>query len=72
MQLPPLPTSGTPLMTTTSEAVEICCVKCQARTASRDMEAVTMKNGPPATRSICVECGIRKFRIGKFRIGMLP
>ena len=35
-------------MTTPSEAVEIFC----------------MKNGRPATRSICVECGTRKFRIG--------
>lgn len=23
-----------------------------------------MKNGRPATRSVCVECGTRKFRIG--------
>ena len=32
-------------MTTPSEAVEIFCVKCKAKTASRDIEAVTMKNG---------------------------
>ena len=30
----------------------------------RDIEAVTMKNGRAATRSICVECGTKKFRIG--------
>ena len=29
-----------------------------------DIEAITMKNGRPATRSICVDCGTRKFRIG--------
>ena len=51
-------------MTAESGAVEIYCVKCKARTASRDIEAVTMKNGRPATRSVCVECGTRKFRIG--------
>ena len=51
-------------MTTPSEAVAIYCVKCKAKTASRDIEAVTMKNGRPATRSICVECGTRKFLIG--------
>ena len=51
-------------MITPSEAVEIYCVKCKAKTASRDIEAVTMKNGRPATRSVCVECGTRKFRIG--------
>ena len=51
-------------MSTPSEAVEIYCVKCKAKTASRDIEAVTMKNGRPAVRSICVECGTKKFRIG--------
>ena len=47
-----------------SKAVEIYCVKCKARTGSKDIEAVTMKNGRAATRSICVECGTKKFRIG--------
>ena len=51
-------------MTTPSGAVEIYCVKCKAKTASRNIEAVTMKNGRPATRSICTECGTSKFRIG--------
>ena len=53
-----------PTMTTPSEAVEIYCVKCKAKTASRDIEAVTMKNGRAATRSTCVDCGTKKFRIG--------
>ena len=53
-----------PTMTTQSEPVEIYCVKCKVRTASRDIEAVTMKNGRAATRSVCVECGTKKFRIG--------
>ena len=51
-------------MTTPSEAVEIYCVKCKARTGSKDIEAVTMENGRTATRSICVDCGTKKFRIG--------
>ena len=51
-------------MTTPSEAVEIYCVKCKVRTGSRDIEAVTMKNGRPATRSVCEKRGTRKFRIG--------
>ena len=56
-------------MTTPSAAVEIYCVKCKAKakTASRDIEAVTMKNGRPAVRSICVDCGTKKFRIGVLR-----
>ena len=51
-------------MTTPSEAVEIYCVKCKAKTASNDIEAVTMKNVRPATRAVCAECGTQKFRIG--------
>ena len=44
-------------MTTPSEAVEIYCVKCKVRTASRDIEAITMKNGRPATRSTWRDTG---------------
>ncbi len=51
-------------MTTPSDTVEIYCVKCKAKTGSKDIEAVTMKNGRAATRAVCVECGTRKFRIG--------
>ena len=47
-----------------SETIEIYCVKCKAKTGSKDIEAITMKNGRPSTRSICVECGTKKFRIG--------
>ena len=51
-------------MTTPSESVEIYCLKCKAKTASKDIEAVTLKNGRPAIRSTCVECGTKKSRIG--------
>ena len=51
-------------MTTPSQSVEIYCLKCRAKTGSRDIKAVTMKNGRPATRSVCVKCGTKKFRIG--------
>ena len=47
-----------------AEPVEIYCLKCRAKTASKDIEAITMKNGRAATRSTCVDCGTRKFRIG--------
>ena len=49
---------------TTSSAPEIYCVKRRTRTESKDGEAVTMKNGRPATRPTSVPCGTRKFRIG--------
>ena len=48
-------------MTTPSETIEIYCMKCKAKTGSKDIEAITMKNGRPATRSICTECGTKKF-----------
>ena len=48
-------------MTTPSETVEIYCVKCKAKTGSKDIEAITMKNGRAATRSTCVDCGTKKF-----------
>ena len=51
-------------MSTPAGAVEIYCVKCKAKTASQDIEAVTMKNGRAATRSTCADCGTKKFRIG--------
>ena len=51
-------------MSTPPEIVEIYCVKCKTKTSSTDIEAVTMKNGRPATRAVCVDCGTRKFRIG--------
>jgi hypothetical protein len=28
-------------------------------------EQITMKNGRPATRGVCPECGTKMFRIGK-------
>lgn len=49
---------------TTTEPTLIYCVKCKAKTASRDLEPTTTKNGRPAMRAICVDCGTRKFRIG--------
>ena len=49
-------------MTTT---VQIYCVKCKAKTDSKDEQVVTMKNGRPATQAICLDCGTKKYRIGK-------
>ena len=52
-------------MTTTTEPTNpIYCVKCRTKTESRNVERVTMKNGRPATRAECQDCGTKKFRIG--------
>ena len=45
-------------------SIEIYCVKCKAKTSSKDVEGVTMKNGRPAMQAVCVDCGTKKFRIG--------
>ena len=45
-------------------AIEIYCVKCKAKTDSTNVESVTMKNGRPATKALCVVCGAGKYRIG--------
>ena len=44
-------------MSTPSDAVEIYCLKCRAKTPSRDVERVTMKNGRPALSGGV--CGLR-------------
>ena len=51
-------------MATPLESVEIYCLKCRAKTGSRDVEQVTMKNGRPALRAVCSVCGTGKYRIG--------
>ena len=50
-------------MATPSESVEIYCLKCRAKTGSRDVEQVTMKNGRPALRAVYTVCGTGKSRI---------
>ena len=51
-------------MATSPESVEIYCLKCRAKTGSRDVEQVTMKNGRPALRAVCSVRGTGKYRIG--------
>ena len=45
--------------------MEIYCAKCKAKTETRYLTEVTMKNGKPAGSGICVDCGTKKFRLGK-------
>ena len=49
----------------TSTEEQIYCFKCRARTGTSDPRAVTLANGSPATQGMCVDCGTRKFRIGR-------
>ncbi|MBT9163625.1 MAG: hypothetical protein DDT24_00542 [Chloroflexi bacterium] len=41
------------------------CVKCRAKVEIKDPQAITFKNGRPATRGLCPACGTKVFRIGK-------
>lgn len=51
-------------MTTVYETPQIYCVKCKTKTDNTDAERETMQNGRLATRAVCANCGVRKFRIG--------
>jgi len=44
---------------------EAYCVKCKAKKEMQDEEEVTMKNGKPAMKGVCPDCGTGMYRIGK-------
>ena len=44
--------------------MEMYCVKCKDKTATRDATPIVMKNGRDAVQGICAVCGTKKFRIG--------
>ena len=41
------------------------CLKCRERREMKNAEAITMKNGKPATQGACPTCGTKIFKIGK-------
>ena len=41
------------------------CVKCRAKREIKDATTITMKNGRPAVRGTCPNCGTKVFRIQK-------
>jgi hypothetical protein len=45
--------------------MEAYCFKCRAKREISNPEAVTLKNGRPATQGTCPVCGTKVFRIGK-------
>lgn len=44
--------------------VEAYCVKCKKKVEIKGAEKVTLKNGKPATKGTCPNCGTKVFRIG--------
>ena len=44
--------------------MEAYCFKCKTKREIKGPQQVTLKNGRPATRGACSECGTKVFRIG--------
>lgn len=40
------------------------CMKCRTKREVKSPEKVALKNGRPATRGTCPNCGTKIFRIG--------
>jgi hypothetical protein len=45
--------------------MEAYCFKCRTKKEISNPTAVTLKNGRPATKGDCKDCGCKLFRIGK-------
>ena len=43
--------------------MEAYCVKCKAKKEMKDPKSVTMKNGRPAMKGVCPDCGTGLYRI---------
>jgi RNase P subunit RPR2 len=41
------------------------CVKCKTSIEIKNPQNVTLKNGKPAIKGVCPNCGTSVFRIGK-------
>ena len=41
------------------------CLKCKQKREMNDPQAITMKNGKPATTGTCPVCGTKIYKIGK-------
>lgn len=44
---------------------EAYCVKCRTKREIKNQQETTLKNGRPALKGTCPECGTNVFRIGK-------
>ena len=47
------------------ENMEAYCVKCKAKKEMKDAQKVEMKNGRPAMKGKCPDCGTGMYRIMK-------
>jgi predicted GH43/DUF377 family glycosyl hydrolase len=62
----PLAADGiTPATPVKEKRIVAYCVKCKAKREMKNPVAITLKNGRPAIRGICLSCGTTMFRIRK-------
>jgi len=47
------------------EMPQAYCVKCKQNIEIKEPQNVTLKNGKPAVKGVCPNCGTSVFRIGK-------
>jgi len=52
--------------------IKICmvtayCVKCRTKRDMKNPKETKLKNGRPAVKGLCPECGTNIFRIGKLK-----
>jgi len=47
-----------------ADKIKAYCVKCRDKVEIKNAQAVTLKNGKPATKGVCPACGTGVFRIG--------
>ena len=43
--------------------VQAYCVKCKTKKEIKDPTPATLKNGKPAIKGVCPDCGTKMFRI---------
>ena len=46
------------------DEMQAYCLKCRTQREMSDAQAITMKNGKPATQGKCPVCGTKMYRIG--------
>ena len=51
--------------TVENEMPQAYCVKCKTNIEIKNPQNVTLKNGKPAVKGVCPNCGTSVFRIGK-------
>jgi len=52
--------------------MEIYCLKCKIKTETNELTAIVFKNGVPAVKGKCAQCGTLKFLITRATIPAIP